>query len=168
MSQTDTRRKLGRPKTAMLELPVYDSMQACAAATGIPLDLQKKAKSAGCDAFRSNRVALGPLLQWIFSTDDGAEDGSGIWGRAQFDDWHAKREKIKHDREAKLVADKGETIFAVAQIQAAMFSQLDRLKSEMPPLLKGLNETEIYQRFSAKLDDLRTELAAKYDTLAKD
>ena len=167
MSQSDTPKKLGRPRSAPVELPIYDSMQACAAATGIPLAIQKKAKSAGCDAFRSNRVALGPLLQWIFTSDESSEDGASIWGRAQFEDWHAKREKIKHDREAKMVADKAETIFAIAAIQAAMFSTLERLKSEMPPLLKGLTESEIHQRFSEKMDDLRKELAAKYDELGR-
>src|SRR6266571_6418247 len=51
------------------ELPVYDSMQQCASRTGLPLSLLKLAKRSGCEGFRWNRVALGPVLTWLFSRD---------------------------------------------------------------------------------------------------
>lgn len=164
MRQTGTQKKLGRPRSTPMELPIYDSMQACSAATGIPLSIQKQAKAAGSDAFRSNRVSLGPLLRWIFTERDNKRRVD--WGQ-EFEEWRAKREKIKHDKDAKLVADKAETTFAIAKIQAAMFSILERLKSEMPPLLKGLNETGIHQRLGEKLDDLRNDLASKYAEFEK-
>ena len=49
------------------ELPIFDSMAACASATGIPKAVLRAAKRQGCPAFRSNRVALGPFLTWYFS-----------------------------------------------------------------------------------------------------
>ena len=44
----------------------YDSIGACASATGIPLTTIKHAKRNGCSAFRGSRVYVVPLLKWIF------------------------------------------------------------------------------------------------------
>jgi hypothetical protein len=55
-------------------LPVYDSMQQCAARTGIPMNQIKAAKQKGCEAFRWNRVALGPLLTCLFAQNGGSID----------------------------------------------------------------------------------------------
>lgn len=48
----------------------YDSLGACAAATGIPVSTLKHAKRNGCSAFRGSRVYLAALLRWLFSSPD--------------------------------------------------------------------------------------------------
>ena len=48
----------------------YDSLGACAAATGIPVSTLKNAKRQGCSAFRGSRVYLAALLRWLFETPD--------------------------------------------------------------------------------------------------
>jgi hypothetical protein len=54
----------GRPRG---EKEYYDSMQQCAAKTGISLDLLKAAKRAGCPAFRGPRVYMEELREWLES-----------------------------------------------------------------------------------------------------
>ncbi|HNQ90858.1 MAG TPA: hypothetical protein PKM73_19765 [Verrucomicrobiota bacterium] len=51
-------------------LDAYDSIGACAAATGIPLSTIKHAKRQGCSAFRGSRVYLGGLLRWMFESPE--------------------------------------------------------------------------------------------------
>lgn len=46
----------------------YDSITACAAATGIPSTAIKHAKRSGSEAFRGSRVYLAPLIRWLFET----------------------------------------------------------------------------------------------------
>lgn len=48
----------------------YDSLAACAAATGIPATTLKHAKRHGCGAFRGSRVYLAALLRWLFASPD--------------------------------------------------------------------------------------------------
>ena len=48
----------------------YDSLGACAAATGIPVTTLKHAKRHGCAAFRGSRVYLAPLIRWVFASPD--------------------------------------------------------------------------------------------------
>lgn len=48
----------------------YDSIGACAAATGIPVSTIKHAKRNGCSAFRGSRVYLAALLRWLFASPD--------------------------------------------------------------------------------------------------
>ncbi|HNQ88399.1 MAG TPA: hypothetical protein PKM73_07295 [Verrucomicrobiota bacterium] len=51
-------------------LDAYDSIGACAAATGIPISTIKHAKRQGCSAFRGSRVYLGALLRWMFESPE--------------------------------------------------------------------------------------------------
>lgn len=48
-------------KESSQELPVFDSIDACVGATGIPRHVIKGAKKLGCSAFHSNRVKLEPV-----------------------------------------------------------------------------------------------------------
>lgn len=63
------------PKTpeAPDKLPNYISMSACAAATGIPLGILKKAAGAGCPAIKRRGVRLAELLPWIFTNLEGMQ-----------------------------------------------------------------------------------------------
>jgi hypothetical protein len=55
-------------------LPVYDSLEQCAGATGIPIGVLKSAKRKGSTAFRSNRVHLEALLRFLFDPKNGNGD----------------------------------------------------------------------------------------------
>lgn len=50
----------------------YDSLGACASATGIPVTLLKQAKRQGCAGFRGGRVYLAPVIRWAFGTAEGS------------------------------------------------------------------------------------------------
>ena len=45
---------------------IYPSFEACAADTGIPVALLKRAKRQGCPALRGNQVQMGPFLRWWY------------------------------------------------------------------------------------------------------
>ncbi len=45
----------------------FDSMSACHGATGMSLRMLKRAKAAGCPAFRSGRVHIEELTRWLFA-----------------------------------------------------------------------------------------------------
>ena len=51
---------------------VYPSFESCAAGTGIPLELLKRAKRQGCPALRRNQVQLGPFLRWWYTSGEKA------------------------------------------------------------------------------------------------
>ena len=76
------------------DLPTYDSMLACANATGIPMSVIKKQKNAGNQAFTSNRVRLGPLLKGIFANGDAASE-EGAEKRIKLADAEIKEAKAK-------------------------------------------------------------------------
>lgn len=127
-------------------------MRSCSAATGIPVPLMREAKTSGsCLAFVSgDRVALGPLLRWIFQRD-GAEDAKN-WGD-EYAKWKAKREKIKHDEDAGEAVNKGEVIRAIGQATSVLFSAMDRRSQvESPAALKGRSESEI-KDYMVKTDE---------------
>jgi len=119
------------------EFPIYDSMNQCAARSGIPLSVLKRAKKSGCDAFKWNRVDCGKLVRWLFANTK-EED----W-RGHFDKYHALREELRHSREAGDALDKGEVSFAVSKAVSLFFNLVDRQANiELPALIKGLSERE--------------------------
>ena len=46
---------------------VYPSFEACAAGTGIPVALLKRAKRQGCPALSGNQVEMEPVLRWWYA-----------------------------------------------------------------------------------------------------
>lgn len=127
------------------------------------MSVLKAAKAGGCSGFRSNRVDLGPVLQWIFQQDESSVD----WGD-EFEKWRAKREKIKHDKDADQVRDIGEVKDGANRAMSIVFSQLDRIFcSELPPALKGLTEIEIRNRSQKEILALQELLRAEFRKLSQ-
>ena len=147
------------------KLPTYMSMSACAGQTGIPLATLKAAKRDGCTAFTdSGRVELEGLLRYLFKRDEGDPTD---WG-ADFEKWRAKREKIKHDKDADLVADKVETAEGIKASMAMLFGELDRVFcSELPPAVKGLEELAIRSRSQQSIAKLKKAFEARIEELIK-
>ena len=49
---------------------LYPSFESCAADTGIPVELLRRAKRQGCQALRGNRVEMGPFLRWWYTSGE--------------------------------------------------------------------------------------------------
>lgn len=158
-----------REKEKVAELPVFPGLSVCSGATGIPLPLLKQWKKKGCPAFLlSNRVDLAVLLKWLFAKDRESGDDSGADYNAELAKYKAKREKIKHDKEAKLVADKVETDAGIKSAMSVFFGELDRVfLSEFPPALKGLDELAIRSKAEVAIDRLKGDFKARMEELAK-
>jgi hypothetical protein len=152
----------GRPREEIARLPIYDSMHACAGATGIPLAFLRHAKKSACPAFTSNRVHLAELLRWMFAKSAACPDAEGIDWSDELKKWLAKRAKIQHDRDAETIIDAGT---ARADIQlgiAVLFGGLDRIAADAPPILKGLTEREIHTRLLAYIEDIKDRSRTKF------
>ena len=104
-------------------LPTYDSMQQCAAQTGIPLRLLKQAKRDGSSAFHSNRVRLRELLPFLFkgTVATAAPDFRGRLEAAK-----AQREEIRLAKETGQVLDRDTVRTGIQRAMLAVFSVLDR------------------------------------------
>ena len=51
--------------------PTCSSMRQAEAMTGIPFEVIRRAKACACPAFRHGRIAIGPLIEWLFAPDPG-------------------------------------------------------------------------------------------------
>lgn len=144
---------------------VYDSQKHCSAATGIPMAALKRAKTAGCPAFKSNRVYLRPLLTWIF--DNPSDAGANNWKEMK-EEFQAKREKLRHDKDAGLQVDRGEAVDRIRAGMSTVFSELDRVFcNELPPIQKGLDEIGLRQKAAEAIEQLRAALKEKFALPAK-
>jgi hypothetical protein len=161
---TVKRSGIGRPRSSAPVLPIYDSMKACSAATGIPLSVLENAKARGCPAFRSNRVDLALLLPLLFEKGDPTQNAK--WADMR-EEYQAKREKIRHDKEAKLTADKNDVIFGLGKIEAEFFNQLERAQQELPATLKGCDEPTVFKKFGERIVEIKSELTLKFQQLAE-
>lgn len=154
------KREKGRPRQHSESLPVYDSMNSCAASTGIPLALLKRSKKKGCPAFRATRVYLGELLPWLFAQGDDAAVGN--WADALVEA-KAKRERLKLDREKGEVISRDLVKSAVQTGVSAVFAGLDkRFVNELPPVLKGLDELAIRDRVRSSIEKLKADLRVEF------
>jgi hypothetical protein len=152
----------GRPRTVAPDLPIYDSIAQCAEATKIPGTLIKKAKRSGCAAFKSNRVYLAPLLEWIFAQDTGGENWIDF--RAKYS---ALNEKIDHDKKAGLLVEKEPTAKGIHAAESIFFSALERIfLSTLPPFLANLDEFKVRETIRPQLDELNKILRAELAGLA--
>jgi hypothetical protein len=153
--------RVGRPRNPE---PVFESLAACAGATGIPEMILKSAKRKGCPAFEAgNRIRLYALTHWLFDaarTEDGVD-----WG-ARLKEYLAKLALVRLKREEREVMPVAEAVEIATRISALLNSALDRLWSELPPILKGLDEPAIRARGQSATDQLKTHLAAEFRRLS--
>jgi hypothetical protein len=147
----------GAPRTASNDLPIYDSIQACSNATGIPVSVLKQAKKSGCEAFRHSRVDLGRLLRWLFGKDQDGE-GSVNWGE-RVKKFQALRGELAYEREKKEVISRASVQTGLAELEAIQFGQLDKfLLSEQPPAVVGKSVVQIKQINSGFFQELKNKL----------
>ncbi|CAG0995231.1 hypothetical protein ARNL5_03564 [Anaerolineae bacterium] len=134
----------------------YDSLGACAAATGIPLGTLKYAKRQGCSAFRGSRVYLAPFLRWLFASPERS--------RVNYD-----RERAQHVvlQNAKLKVELGqlkrelipaeEVTHLGAELGSAIRKVLTRLH-RVAPSLEGQPVPVIEERLKEEEDEILKQL----------
>jgi len=160
----------GKPKGQFkrknaLELPVFETLGACAAATGIRLSAIKFAKKNGCLAFERQRVHLGPLLKWLH---DPKRDDTGIDHSAEHKKWQAKNERLQYDIDSGDVISRAEVGTGVADVMASVFAELDRLfLTELPPTFKGRDEIGIRDLSLKAMTELKATLKTKFDEIGR-
>jgi hypothetical protein len=158
--------KRGRPKTATAEWPVFGSMAACASSSGIPLPVLKAAKAAGCPAFVSTRVETVKLLPWLFSRDAAADDAGVSGWREELAKWQAKREKIKHDKDAGTVADMAKVRSDSTACMSALFEWLDQtFVNELPPAMSGLEPLAACARAKEEVEKFKDTVRVNFERL---
>lgn len=161
-SKPETKSRPGRPRSESAGvLPIYDSMDACHAATSIPLATLKLAKRKGSSAFRSNRVYLEELLKWIFAQE--GEEGDAIdWGN-ELTKEKAKREKIRRLKDEGKVVERDVVTTGLQGGVALLFSELDRIfLAELPPSVKGLKESAVRAKAEDAIASLREILRKRF------
>ncbi len=145
-------------KTTQSTLPVYPSLRAASAATGIPLVALRRASRAGCDAFQNRRVDLERFLTWWFQHADETKD----W-RAVFDEAAAKREQIRLAQDQDRLVDKEAVIAKIRETMALQFGLLDRIfLAEFPSAAKGLDEHGIKRAAETAIERLKSDLRAAW------
>lgn len=114
-------------------LGVFESLAACAGATGIPAAVLKKAKRAGCPAFVAHRVELVPLLTWLFSN----ENEAGADWPSKFKEYQARREELKFEREKGELVPVTELRKELAAGVSRWHAERVRVEQEWPVRLAG-------------------------------
>lgn len=138
----------------------FDTMGACASATGVPLAALKQAKKLGCEAFRHGRVELFAFLRWWFAQQD--SDVNTDWNR-ELNRERALRERIRREADQGLVMDSEVVRAFQHHLMGYLFGELDRVfASELPPALKGMDEVGVRVRAQAEIEALKKRLS---DTL---
>lgn len=135
-------------------LPVYDSMQACASATGIPLDKIKAAKRAGLACFRSNKVTVNKeLLRYVTNGHDRPD-----WGE-EGRKWEAESRRIKVEKAQDRFWEKSEVEQAIDGAVSIFFKEIDHLFNvEFPTQLRGLDAAELQRRLAAGAERCKQSL----------
>jgi hypothetical protein len=147
------------PISSASRLPVFDSMQACDAATGIPKAVQQQAKREGCEAFDSHgRVRLGVLLRFLFAKGDDDEEN------ANWPDRLKRAQALKAEHELKIL--QGEYVER-ARVRADMTTAAtkavavltQKFETELPPKADGMPAAEIAKLNRAAIREVRIILS---------
>lgn len=118
------------------ELPVYDTMSQCAAATGIPLSVLQACKEMGFPAFQSNRVYLFGFLVDYFKKAHPDAITNWLEESRKMD---AELKQVKLDTLKKKLLPTHEVDAFHAEIFTILFEDMrNTFVSEMPPLNEGL------------------------------
>src|SRR5262245_19698955 len=133
--------------------PVYDNVEQCSEATGIPVSVIKQFRRKSKEAFRDNRVHLEPLLRQIFKTKE-VKDWRGI---------KEEHEAIQAQFHTKQLLgetlDRTEVSKAIKKCVSGFWFAFDRgAEIEWPPILKGCDEEQIKTRMVAAGRKLKVTL----------
>lgn len=146
-------------------MPIYDTLQQCAAATGVPLSALKMAKSSGCEAFRHGRVNFGEFIRWFFGQGTDGDNTDWVKENKRLD---ALIKRIKLDELKKRIIDFAEVNRFLQQlVGSCFFGELERMSQEFPPVLKGQNENEIQARILADVEKVKADLTARLKSWAQ-
>lgn len=137
----------------------YDSLQAAAAALGIPKETLQFAKEQGAPGFKGSRVYPLELIPWLSARTQAQPGQPGLLNKRQLECQvlQKKIEEMVWEQEQKrnlwiLKSDVDSWMVETAeQIKAIL---RNRLKNELPPKLEGLRAPEI----AAKMDWLIAEI----------
>jgi len=143
----------------------FDNQKQCSAALRIPLAVLKSAKAAGCPAFKlGGRVDAPELLGWLF--DRGEQDGTH-W-REVYDEYRAKRERIRHDKDAEQVVDRSDVQQLCQTALAILFGELDKtFCSELPAALQGRTAPEIRAEAVKAIEAMKERLKVQFTQAAE-
>lgn len=164
---------MARPRLEQV-LPIYESMTACAADTGLPLALIRKAKQSGAKCFKYGRVDLKKLLSWLgpWVVQERQEElpmDPVQQGPRALEAWKARREKLKFERESGLAVGRDEVRQDVAEALALLVSELDtELCSSLPPRLVGLDELAIRSSNKSALSKALTACRRRLEPLLEE
>lgn len=158
----------GRPRLYATHLPVYDSMDQCSAACGIPISALRYAKKHGCLFIRHGRVHLDEFLKWFFAQTHKDEDEMLV-------DW-AKRDrraaallkecKLEEDRE-RVVDFSNVTRIIQQLVRVEFFGELERLANEYPTSLTGKTPVQINEECIKQGEKIKKTLESALDTWEK-
>jgi hypothetical protein len=131
-------------------------MGAAATDLGVAPAVLKAAKKAGCIAFRAGRVNKEEIRAWLKLHPHGAPNhevnGNGAGVDIRLKEAKAAREEIRLSRERGELLDRHAVEEAVKACSARLIAVLEReFGSELPPVLKGLDEVGIRQRVRERL-----------------
>lgn len=135
-----TREGAGRKRGPIPQLPIYDSIAACSAHSGIPKHILSKAKHSGCNGFRAGRIYLAEILNFLFA-DTGGD--SIDWDRrfkkaraeqAEFDLQASKDKMATREHFGQLLFNLGgkvKTIIVSANLPAEQTAQICRIMQDL-------------------------------------
>ena len=142
------------------QLPVYDNAVQCSVATGIPLDVIRKARMSA-RLGQGGWIELGALLKAIFAANGESSDEI----KRHF---AALREKLNYQRENGEVLMKGPTAHTIKKGLADLFRGLDqRSNVDLPPALEGLNAAAMQRELVKSDNKLKAKLIADWSLLMK-
>ena len=143
----------------------YDSIGACAAATGIPLTTLKHAKRQGCLAFRGSRVYLVPLLRWMFESPERSPVNYDQ-ERAQHVVLQNAKLKVELRKMRREVIPVEEVPRVGAELGAAIRKVVTRLH-RMAPSLVGHPVDVIETRLKEEEDEILKQLHLLHEHLSR-
>ena len=142
----------------------YDSIGACAAATGIPVTTIKHAKRNGCSAFRGSRVYLAALLRWLFASPDRTLVNYDQ-ERAQHVVLQNAKLKVELRQLKRELIPVEEVTHLGAELGAAIRKVVTRVHRTAPSL-EGQSVTIIEARLKEEEDDILKQLHTLDERLA--
>lgn len=146
-------------------------MGAAATDLGVAFEVLTAAKRSGCKAFRAGRVHKDEIRAWLKLHPRGAPNqevnGNGAGVELRLKEAKAAREEIRLSRERGELLDRQAVEEAVRACSARLIAVLDReFGSELPPVLKGLDEIAIRQKVRERLARIEAAFLQEVGMLA--
>lgn len=150
---------------------VFASMSACSGAMGVPLEVLKDAKDKGCPAFQGGgRVDYQSFSVWFFNGGDEEvskpDDGTSSW-KESLDKQRALKEKLIVEQRSGKLMDIAEGKRQAGEACGFLFGELDRVTRELPPMLKGRDETAVHAELVKSHAVIKKNAKVKFDLVGE-